>query len=452
VRFQTTKTIFVEDPELVLRALETCFQNTSLDVIREGPEIILHGLGPSPRAINRRDTAILRVETENNQTVIKADVTFQPSCLLGDTPQNEVVSHKLDQVFEQMSAEIAFEQSRKLRQSSPSGARPARHVYSEAISFDHQTETAPAAPAPSASAAIVEPAAEPAPSIVELLPLAELPVPPAIIPELIPLVEQLGTTTPADSAEIPADEIKPAPAAEISPVIPSTDPTNRTLPSPAIPTSKSEAPQLSLLPPAQPSHIPWPALITILCLALVAFGIYFVQHDHLLTASTPAQIEAPATPSTPAPAAEAPPAPQPAATLPAPASLSPINVADARAWLENWVAAMRTRDPVAQSSFYADPVDNYLGKPNVSRAEILGDKKASIQNRNGLWTVKLEKIALDPQSENAINVRLVKHYIAETEPAQISEQFVRSRLELKKIDGQWKITSEQDLTQPLSAE
>jgi ketosteroid isomerase-like protein len=113
-------------------------------------------------------------------------------------------------------------------------------------------------------------------------------------------------------------------------------------------------------------------------------------------------------------------------------------------WLQNWVAAMRTRDAAAQASFYADPVERYLGKSNLSNAEIQQDKRAAIVSREGLWTVKLEDITLNQQSPDEVNVHLVKHYMAETEPAQISEQFVSSRLKLRRINNQWKIISEQD--------
>ena len=106
---------------------------------------------------------------------------------------------------------------------------------------------------------------------------------------------------------------------------------------------------------------------------------------------------------------------------------------------------MRTRDPALQASFYADPVDHYFGKQQISNEEIYADKKTAIENRKGLWTVKLEKIVVSPQSDTAVTVRLVKHYMDQTEPAQISEQFVQSRLQLNRIDGQWKITSEEDL-------
>jgi hypothetical protein len=106
---------------------------------------------------------------------------------------------------------------------------------------------------------------------------------------------------------------------------------------------------------------------------------------------------------------------------------------------------MRTRDAVAQASFYADPVDRYLGRRNVSNAQILQDKKNAIHNREGLWTVKLENITLAQQTDTAIAIHLTKHYIAQTEPAQISEQFVRSSLQLTRRNGQWKITSEQDV-------
>jgi hypothetical protein len=122
---------------------------------------------------------------------------------------------------------------------------------------------------------------------------------------------------------------------------------------------------------------------------------------------------------------------------------------DPRQWLQNWADVMRGRDPIAQASFYADTVDAYSGRRNVSNEQILANKRAGILNRRGLWTVRFDDISLHRQGDDDVSVNLVKHYIAQVGPAQITEKFVRSRLLLRLIDGQWKIVSEQDL--PLAA-
>jgi len=52
---------------------------------------------------------------------------------------------------------------------------------------------------------------------------------------------------------------------------------------------------------------------------------------------------------------------------------------------------------------------------------------------------------VENRTPSEATVRLVKHYIVEGEPSQVSELFVKTRLQLKLIDGQWKIASEQEI-------
>lgn len=122
-----------------------------------------------------------------------------------------------------------------------------------------------------------------------------------------------------------------------------------------------------------------------------------------------------------------------------------VQVADVRVWLDNWAAAMRTRDANAQAAFYADTVDEYVGKYGVSKDTVLKDREATIHMRKGLWTVKMEKVVIDRRTKSQADVRLIKHFIDETGPSEIQESFVPTRLTLRRIDGSWKITSERDL-------
>ncbi len=131
--------------------------------------------------------------------------------------------------------------------------------------------------------------------------------------------------------------------------------------------------------------------------------------------------------------------------LPAIPSDSIHNEADVGVWLQSWAAAMRTRDPAAQATFYADPVDRYFLRSDVSYADVLLDKEAAIRNRKELWTMELQDIVIEQKSDSTARVRFVKHFISQVAGAQISEQFVRTQLKLKRIDGQWKITAEQAL-------
>jgi hypothetical protein len=112
VRFQTTETVQTPDSEIVLRVLETTLPEISSDVVREGPQITLRGLGPSPRSRNPRDITILHVSSDHATTVIHVDVNFQASALLGTVSQDSVVRSKLDYVFDQVRTQLSLETRR----------------------------------------------------------------------------------------------------------------------------------------------------------------------------------------------------------------------------------------------------------------------------------------------------------------------------------------------------
>jgi ketosteroid isomerase-like protein len=98
-----------QNPEQVLGVLEVCLRSVSKDIVREGRRITLFGLGPSPRGINRRDTTVIDVNAEDGVTTIDADVSFQASAFLGNTPQDSVVQAKLDRVFEDLRSQLGVD-------------------------------------------------------------------------------------------------------------------------------------------------------------------------------------------------------------------------------------------------------------------------------------------------------------------------------------------------------
>jgi anti-sigma28 factor (negative regulator of flagellin synthesis) len=107
---------------------------------------------------------------------------------------------------------------------------------------------------------------------------------------------------------------------------------------------------------------------------------------------------------------------------------------------------MRTRDPEAQVSFYADPVNRYFLTPNVSKSALLREKQADIESRNGLWTFKAEKVEIQRQSESNAVVLLTKHItVKPPSSSSIREQRIKTQLKLKIVDGNWKIISERTL-------
>src|ERR1700754_416735 len=106
MKFEVRETVKNPDPEVVLRALEMCSRDVSSDVVRDGDGITVRGLGPSPRSKNKHDIAMFHVNVENGEAVIVGEVNFQASALLGDASQEDVVRSKLDDLFEQMRAQI----------------------------------------------------------------------------------------------------------------------------------------------------------------------------------------------------------------------------------------------------------------------------------------------------------------------------------------------------------
>ena len=171
---------------------------------------------------------------------------------------------------------------------------------------------------------------------------------------------------------------------------------------------------------------------------------------HLEIAKSPAPVAAPAVGVAPNPvpkldkrqAAEA--IPTKPAPLPESTPLSATSSAELKLWLQNWAASMRTRDANAQAAFYADTLDRYLDQRNVSKEAVLRDREATNRMRKGLWTVKMEDIVIERQTGSEAEVRLVKHFMDEQETSEILESFVPTRLTLKRLNGEWKITSEQD--------
>jgi hypothetical protein len=454
VRFQTNEAVAVQDPEMVLRALETCLRDVSSEVVRYGDKITLHGLGPSPKAMNYQDTTVLSVSAEDDKTIINADVSFQASAILGDVQQDEVVRSKLEHVFDQMRMQIDLE--------SRAAAAGLKATSETAASSSSPLSDVPT----SENSPLVAPAAS-----ISAMPVASL-----------------------ETAEEPASENSPlvAPAASISPT-------------PVAPLETTEEPAEHLEAPAPvPLRAPqeaeehwdedapdalvamlrrdiqteeeelehsrrWIWLVAaIVALFLVAGGVYLLRFRNQTAASrSAATVSAPttsaqpvATPAASSPAAGErtvtkidaatigrPPASPDSSALPAPK----VATADPAVWLEGWAAAMRSRDPVAQASFYADPVNQYIDRKNVSRAALVQAKRADIGRRHGDWTFSANNVVVESRTPSEATIQLVKHYMVKTGPSQVSEIFVKTRLHLKSVDGQWKIASEEEIHSPAVA-
>ena len=488
MRFEIRETIQTRDPEVVLRALEMCSREVSSEVVRFGDRITLRGLGPSPRSRNKHDTTVFCVNTENNETVIQGEVNFQASALLGETSQQDVVRSKLDDLFEEMKAQIhldslrvaAYAAARKATSASTAVAdRPeevsaiehrkfelpeeevSSAVTSETVTPETLMEAFVALPDSDwgATAAVAEPQEVAAPdqdiklryAAVHKEELATAELPPAALngkPEEFRVNEE-----PVESEHIARTDHAAATAQLRLPVEPEIT---------EEPTWDARTPPYRLRIEETDRLAGWKRFalwVTALAFLLaVAGGGYFLYRSHHDTVVSPAPIAASAVPvatSRPLPEVHqravreapsgktVPPAPPP----PTPDRIADpaTSSADLKLWLQSWAASMRTKDANAQASFYANTMDRYLEQRNVGRDAVLRDREATIHMRKGLWTVKMEDLVIERQTGSEAEVRLVKHFIDEPEQSEILESFVPTRLTLKRIDGQWQITSEQDL-------
>jgi hypothetical protein len=444
---------------MVLRALEMLLRDISSEVVRAGNEITLHGLGPSPRAMNYRDITVLVVSAEDDKTVIKADVTFQASAFLGDASQDAVVRSKLEQVFEQVKSQVNLEKKR----SEATAAAP-----SEAADLSSVSEAIAAASL--AAHAFAEAAPEPvAADIGEGMAASEVAEASAVA-----LLER-----PEESVESLEDAVAPVPSAEEE--LSQDESVTAVTMLPALEDGTEildeeplVSPELELVHSRQmfadefeekSSRLIWlvPAIAAVLLLAAGAASQRFrgqaagwyskvieLRHSSVAkttTAVAPGVSETATTGTNTATTGTA------TATTVQPTApvVAQTTSVDPKVWVESWAASMRGRDPAAQASFYADPVERYIDQKNVSNAALLAEKRADIARRHGLWTFKLNDVVVESKTASEASVRLVKHYMVETEPSQVSELFVKTRLQLKLINGQWKIISEREIHEPAAA-
>ena len=431
------------DAELVSRALEMCLRAQWGDVAREGGTLVLRGLGPTHR-VNRNDKAVFEVKPAGGgRTAIDADVMYQASALVGTTaPQNELVQRKLDGVLELVRMDIDLAQRRAAQQSERElkprlvNRNPADVLAG--VGFEPPKVESPAIEHVDAATYRVAEKTVP--------PNADKPTrlwkpPEAVSPEVV-------ASTPPVAAKAAA--IGYTPAVSSTPVTP--------------PAPKAVAEQklvhrgedLANEDRAYPKRARDRSVGKIFVMLLVVFvlagalqigwqyrarlGQRMIQWRYALSGAsavdtlTPEQKAAELQAAREAAAADAEKAVE-AAKLAEP---------DPKKWLENWADTLRGQDAGAQAAYYADTVDKYFLKRNVGRADVMADRQASIEKRKGSWTIRLENVVVAEQTDNAARILLVR-YIATDSGTGTVEERLPTQIRLKRINGQWRIVSEQTL-------
>jgi hypothetical protein len=125
------------------------------------------------------------------------------------------------------------------------------------------------------------------------------------------------------------------------------------------------------------------------------------------------------------------------------AALGNVNVEVSRA-LENWAKANESNDPTLLANCYADEVDRYFLRQNVSNTFVHDYMDAWLKEHDSRVTMfKIKDVTFQNETAATVQLRLVKEVVT-TNSKGAAERFTPSQLSLKKVAGEWKITSERD--------
>jgi ketosteroid isomerase-like protein len=446
LRIQTSETLATPDAEMVLRVLEWALRDISIEVVRDGRRITVRGLGPSQRTMNRNDIAVVEVACEGEYSVIRGDIAYMASALLGGVPQDDLVRAKLDRVLDRVMMELGTKRVRE--EALAWGADPVREPESGfELTLEPEYAVAPEDTTMALEDAIEQKhvieaehgfdavADEGSECIVVCEPV--LAMEPVAATEIV-AEREADVALPVASEIVPVEEVveKPVPVAVLSP-------REKRAEMPMFQTFQAE----DAKPPKR-----WGLLATVACmvvaLALFLAWPYLVGLVHERLNPSPGFVEGSAgeevTEATKH-AADKSPMQMTDANAAAERDAAIHNESDPKVWLESWANAMRGQDASEQASFYADPMEHYALKSNVSNADVWLDKQNAIQSRPKGWTVQLEDVVVEPRPDESLRVRLTKHFTSQSEEGRASDQIIHSQLKLRKIDGQWKIVSEQNL-------
>lgn len=428
------------DADLVSRTLEACLRAQWSEVEREGSTIVLRGLGPTHR-VNRNDRAVFEVKpAEGGRTAIEAEVTYLASALVGDAaPQNELVQRKLDGVLELVRMDVDLARRRAAHEATKEQKPTLVH-----------RSTAPAA---------VD-AHEPAPARLE---------------DPVPVdAEATGQTkTPATESVSPSAGTSDAASAatgsakgnESTLSLAGGDPTSSIVPGTELrlvhrieDTSSASQTDGRLSAVSEPDREKERSTGKIFAALLVIFVVAGAGQEGWLhraqlqqkTADWRAEWSGNA-PQVADAALVARQKPEPPAVPQTPAvdaknaaEAADLAEPDPKKWLANWAASLGGQDAGAQAAFYADPVEKYFLRKNVSRADVLTARQADIAERNEPWAMELDDVIVAQQTDTTARVLMVKHIVTEGSHGKVDKR-LPTQIRLKRIDGQWRIVSEQTL-------
>ena len=196
--------------------------------------------------------------------------------------------------------------------------------------------------------------------------------------------------------------------------------------------------------------IPVTIAATVLVLALAGLGAWLLFGGKQNNGTGNARVDRDRTTGTQpsgSPTATTTPVAQTPSSSPSPAP-SPVNMTALRKevtdTLNGWAQSSMERDIDAQMSYYADTLDIYYTKTNVSASVVRADRQRAYDTYSTL-DIKLSNIVIttDPAGQLA-NALLDKTWIFENEEKSNSGS-VQQEIRLAKRDGRWLIIGEKDV-------
>ena len=390
MKLHLTKIVEDRSPVVVTKALEKSLKREAWEIHRSDQHVVALGIGTSRSAVNLSDKATFEIDVREGATTVQVEAEYQYTWFLSEEAQNDTVHSRIESVFATRRAELDLAPELL---NAPSAVPDPPPPGSEITTQPDDSMEAIATPA---------------------------------LPE--------GYRAPAQPAALlEVDEHSQAPTS-----VSEVQEASTYLAAPTLATPRFESAAVPL------------SMVSILVALCVIFGIWhFTTLPISRNATKPVPSVAIATPTSLPPLGIHPTPPiflrtkQP--NPPAIPSQSDSQSEDLMRWLQQWAASERTRDAKTQASFYADDVRPYLSLDRATRDAIYRNKQDSIQNRKGLWTFKIDKVAIRSASGDEASVVLKKVVMAQTNSVEVSEKRISSFLTLKRTQNGWQITGERDL-------
>jgi len=112
--------------------------------------------------------------------------------------------------------------------------------------------------------------------------------------------------------------------------------------------------------------------------------------------------------------------------------------------LDNWAKAYESNDPTLIANCYADQVDRYFLRQNVTNTFVHDYMEAWFKDHDSRVTMfRIKDVVFQNKTATTVQLRLAKEVVT-TNSKGAAERLTPSQLSLKKVAGEWKITSERD--------